>query len=372
MAEAGADSPVVSSQGAAATDPYAITPSPVGTGTRSASRRRRRSASPPRPDCYADHAVDGWRFCSGDCAPGFLPRQWVFAYRLVLQDVLATGELPLKQTKIQGVPVGRWMERQRQAKDRMQVERRNLLEAIPGWVWEPARGRRPQPDRWLTRRTEYVAFLEAHGGQAPTHATDRSLYDWARLQQDSYAAGRLDPDRVRLLEVIPGWSWDRPQRAQAEPKPRGFGNRPLTGFTPTPVPGPRSALSPADFVDHWDEPIFDPANGLAEADWGLATGLPVQDHRASHRPAHPTRGGHPGRGRALAVDGRRDPRPPRSRAACPPERLRAGRRLGRGPAGVAGAGGGVRGCPGLPAALLPRPRRHRGPDPEDTGPAPLT
>lgn len=54
--------------------------------------------------------------------------------------------------------------------------------------------------------------------------TERQLYRWVKGQRVLYNKGLMSPDRVKLLEKIPGWEWQMrvPRLPAEEAWERGF------------------------------------------------------------------------------------------------------------------------------------------------------
>jgi superfamily II DNA or RNA helicase len=106
-----------------------------------------------------------------------------------------------------GFKLGGWVTRQRWArtKGRLDANRQSRLESIPGWTWEPIN------DFWEEGFEQLVDFVERNGHalvpQGHVH-NDFRLGGWLRTQRGSRTRARLDRERERRLEAVPGWSWD--------------------------------------------------------------------------------------------------------------------------------------------------------------------
>lgn len=105
------------------------------------------------------------------------------------------------------VRLGRWVVKQRQTyrTGRLSDTRKRRLEALPGWVWAT------HPD-WDVSFTA-VARWFATAGAAPRGRggddEETRLGVWVKNQRQLHKNGKLDVDRVRQLESIPGWAWDK-------------------------------------------------------------------------------------------------------------------------------------------------------------------
>ena len=76
---------------------------------------------------------------------------------------------------------------------------------LPGWTWDP------QAERWQEGFRHLQRYVDrnghAHVAKSYKDHDDYSLGSWVARQRDDYARGRLDADRVRRLEALPGWRW---------------------------------------------------------------------------------------------------------------------------------------------------------------------
>ena len=103
-----------------------------------------------------------------------------------------------------GYQLGRWLSKQRSKKKTMPLERRQRLEALPGWSWDAI------SDQWNEGFAHLKAYAEREGHcRVPAqHRTAEGfrLGQWGATQRG--ARETMDPDRRQRLEALPGWSWD--------------------------------------------------------------------------------------------------------------------------------------------------------------------
>jgi Helicase associated domain len=85
----------------------------------------------------------------------------------------------------------------------MESDRRQRLEALPGWSWDP------NLERWEEGFAKLVQFSKQNGhSQVPVgYGSDDGyrLGIWVQTQRYSES---LDRERRKRLEALPGWSWD--------------------------------------------------------------------------------------------------------------------------------------------------------------------
>ncbi|NBT25058.1 MAG: helicase, partial [Actinobacteria bacterium] len=101
--------------------------------------------------------------------------------------------------------LGRWVSFQRAGRENMSADRRQRLDAIPGWTWEAA-----QDANWeegFRHLKTYVA-VNSHCQIPAAHVTPENypLGAWVRFQRSKRAS--LATDRSDRLEGVPGWKWD--------------------------------------------------------------------------------------------------------------------------------------------------------------------
>ena len=104
----------------------------------------------------------------------------------------------------QGERIGWWVANLRQSRDALSAEKRERLETLPGWSWDPFADRW---EEWFAVLQDYVAHTgDARPSQTYTTADGRRLGSWVALQRQS--RDRLTDEQRARLEGLPGWSWD--------------------------------------------------------------------------------------------------------------------------------------------------------------------
>jgi CoA-transferase family III/Helicase associated domain len=123
--------------------------------------------------------------------------QWVQLtdYRVVIVGV-DNDRVPTKAKTDKGYRLGQWV--------KMDVARRQRLEALPGWSWDVLL------DQWEEGFSHLKEFSNREGHcRVPKDAktdTGYRLGQWVRVQR--HAKDRIDVVRQQRLEAPSGWSWN--------------------------------------------------------------------------------------------------------------------------------------------------------------------
>jgi superfamily II DNA or RNA helicase len=142
-------------------------------------------------------ALPGWSW-------GVLSDKWQKGFFYLKEFVEREGHCRVPTAyKTNGYRLGSWVGNQRTKKDKMDADRRQRLEALPGWSWNAF------SDKWQTDFHHLKEFAEREGHcRVPyTYKTDDDfrLGNWVyRCRQ---AKDTMDADRRQRLEALPGWSW---------------------------------------------------------------------------------------------------------------------------------------------------------------------
>jgi hypothetical protein len=108
----------------------------------------------------------------------------------------------------------------------MSPDRVKLLNEIPSWKWdsltEQKRLRGVLKQEMTPWRREVIEAIWQEGYQKTLRryeetgdyranwkdVADTAMYNWQITQRRAYRNGELAPERVKLLNAIPSWSWD--------------------------------------------------------------------------------------------------------------------------------------------------------------------
>lgn len=132
---------------------------------------------------------------------------WDFGYQQLLAYAESTGKCPPNAYITEaGYPLGAWTRGQRQRREALTSEQRDKLEAVPGWAWNRFDA------AWNESYGRLVQWAATHGDvKIPRGYRTASGFEfgqWPAIQRREYRAGTLDPERIALLEALPGWSWN--------------------------------------------------------------------------------------------------------------------------------------------------------------------
>jgi hypothetical protein len=127
--------------------------------------------------------------------------EWVAEHDGQLPPASAVGE--------DGANVGMWVHNRRREykQGKLEPERVKALESIPGW--QNAR-RKVSFEEGL----EILKVCVGRHGKIPSNNTkgDHEGFNvgrWTKLQRENMRAGKLSVERVKALEQVDGWYWER-------------------------------------------------------------------------------------------------------------------------------------------------------------------
>lgn len=137
--------------------------------------------------------------------------QWDTGYGYLAAFTAERGHagVLVKYTTADGYALGKWAARQRRAFKEGMLSKEQIrgLEALPGWTWNRFVA------KWDKGFDHLAAYVAEHGdcNFGSNHMTDDgyALGAWASWQRRASTGGKLSNEQIRLLEALPGWTWDR-------------------------------------------------------------------------------------------------------------------------------------------------------------------
>lgn len=132
--------------------------------------------------------------------------QWELGFRQLTEFAEREGhcQVPQNYRTASGYLLGKWVTRQRSAKDDLSTERRKRLESVSSWVWCV------HTEQWELGFRHLIDFLSREGHcRIPNNYQTIDGYrlgQWVGKQRA--AKDDLSAERIERLEAVPGWLWD--------------------------------------------------------------------------------------------------------------------------------------------------------------------
>ena len=185
---------------AAVPRPYVVEGYPLGAWVMTKRQEfKKGTLSPERKQLLQE--LPGW-------AEDAQAAKWEEGFRHLIEYIEENGHAcPPQGCVFNGYQLGTWIGRQRLdfAKRILRPERRDRLDKLPGWEWEPQKAKWEQGFRRLQQ------YVDQHGDAQVeakyTTADGYRLGAWVTQQRYKQSSGALDPDRFARLEKIKGWEW---------------------------------------------------------------------------------------------------------------------------------------------------------------------
>ncbi len=132
-------------------------------------------------------------------------QKWEAHYQSLVRFVKREGHarVPARHEE-DSFRLGRWVLRQRQAKDELSKHRMKSLENVKGWYWS---GQMAKWDRACALLDGFIK-REGHARVPKLHIEGEfKLGVWVMHQREKYRRGALAKDRERYLNKVRGWDW---------------------------------------------------------------------------------------------------------------------------------------------------------------------
>lgn len=140
---------------------------------------------------------------------------WEEAFERLRQYASERGHSRVSQRYVtdDGYSLGKWVQAQMLGRNVVvREDRRKRLEALPGWSWDPL------SDLWEEGFTHLTRFTDEYGHSRVPYkfvVDGFKLGVWVSVQrlwaseEPNYInrTSRIDPERKRRLEALPGWAW---------------------------------------------------------------------------------------------------------------------------------------------------------------------
>ena len=97
-----------------------------------------------------------------------------------------------------GLKLGQWVRWLRTQRTKLDEEKINLLENLPGWSWTVI------DNRWQERFDELKKFVD-NNGALPTKASNKTLSNWWSTQNRRFRKKIIPNEQLKKLQQIPFW-----------------------------------------------------------------------------------------------------------------------------------------------------------------------
>jgi hypothetical protein len=129
---------------------------------------------------------------------------WQRKFALLQQFQKREGDAMVPQGFVEDdVKLGSWTREQRGRRNDLSKERRDLLESVPGWSWDP------YAEAWERAFSAIVKFAnrEGHARVPRDHREEGiKLGDWVAEQRGNKS--KISDERRIRVEALPGWTWN--------------------------------------------------------------------------------------------------------------------------------------------------------------------
>ncbi|MFI9536792.1 Helicase associated domain protein [Nocardia fusca] len=127
---------------------------------------------------------------------------WQQNYSALVRFAERVGHARAPQRHIESeLNLGTWVAVQRKNREEMAPERRALLEALPGWSWDP------YTDRWEKAYAVLARFREREGhARVPISHRENGIFLGRWVTHQRRKRDKLTVEQRKRLEALPGWN----------------------------------------------------------------------------------------------------------------------------------------------------------------------
>jgi predicted helicase len=164
-------------------------------------QRTKKGSMPPQSKAQLE-ALPGWSWIR-------FPDMWNEGFRYLNEfaDREGHSRVPVNYITAQGYRLRNWVQTQRATKDSISLERKALLEALPGWAWsvQPSYEHKKW-DKWFSHLNEFLK-REGHTKVPVNYITAEGYYLGQWVKRQRVTKDSMSAERKARLEAMPGWVW---------------------------------------------------------------------------------------------------------------------------------------------------------------------
>ena len=128
---------------------------------------------------------------------GYHERRWDITFSKLKDHIDRYKQYPRDGNKGLGAWV--WTQRSTYNKGKLEKDRIKKLESLPNWVWDTL------DSRWSTNYEKLKKYIAANM-EYPSQRVPL-LGNWVAIQRRSYKKGKLEKEKIKLLERLDQWLW---------------------------------------------------------------------------------------------------------------------------------------------------------------------
>ena len=105
--------------------------------------------------------------------------------------------------------LGEWIVYQRRnyRDNNLNDEQIKLLEKIDKWEWITSNTRQNYESNWYEKLNELKEYIKKYS-ELPPKTSNLTISNWVATQRRYYREGKLDENKIRILNEITLWEWD--------------------------------------------------------------------------------------------------------------------------------------------------------------------
>lgn len=131
-------------------------------------------------------------------------RDWAGYYELTKEWMTIHQKQIPSATVFRGVHLGHWIRYQRQHRKVISDARKQLLEMLPFWSWNPLQ------ELWIERLNLVKEYMSEMKQLPPDGLEYKGIHigRWLMFQRSFYRKGKLSKEKIQKLNELQDWTWE--------------------------------------------------------------------------------------------------------------------------------------------------------------------